>query len=113
MSLDFFKRLFDTLRDLFALLYTPVMTALACWLTWSFMYGPWSLTSETLRLTALGFVLGGYVVLQGLGGLWLQRRSVSRLKVEGPGGTSAEFNTGSDAPPPQVTATADMAEVKP
>jgi len=95
------KRLLDLARDLLALLYTPILTAIACWLIWSFMYGPWSAQSESLRLTALGFTLGGYVVLQGLGGLWLQGRGIGSVKVQGPGGSSVEIETQSDAEAPQ------------
>jgi hypothetical protein len=89
-------RFLGWVRDILALLYTPILTGLAVWLIWSFMYGPWSPQSETLRLTALGFTLGGYVVLQGLGGLWLQRRGIDSVKVQGPGGSSVEIGTEAD-----------------
>lgn len=89
----FIRAVLELGRDTLALLYTPVLTVIACWLIWSFMYGPWSAKSETLRLTALGFTLGGYVVLQGLGGLWLQRRSIESVTVRGPGGSEVAIDT--------------------
>ncbi len=89
-------RFLGWVRDILALLYPPILTGLAVWLTWSFRSGRWTPQRETLRLTALGFTLGGYVVLQGLGGLWLQRRGIDSVKVQGPGGPSVEIGTEAD-----------------
>lgn len=86
----------EVTRDVLALGFPLVVTAAAAALIWTFIYGPWSPHSETLRLTALGFTLGGYVVLQGLGGLWLQRRGIDSVKVQGPGGSSVEIGTQAD-----------------
>lgn len=84
------------LKELLALAFTPVCTLIALWLIWSFMYGPWTIESERLRLIALGCTLGGYVVLQGLGGLWLQGRGIDRVSVKGPGGFEAEVDAERD-----------------
>lgn len=78
------RRLAEVVRDWAALLYTPVLTVYAVWVTallvWAY---PWSEQSETLRLDFLGAALIGALCLIGLGTLFYQRRPPPHIRARG------------------------------
>ena len=73
----------DIVRDWAALLYTPVLTAYAVWVTallvWAF---PWAETTEPIRLRILGWALIGALCLIGFGTLFYQRRPAPRIRAK-------------------------------
>jgi hypothetical protein len=74
----------DVARDWAALLYTPVLTAYAVWLTallaWAY---PWAASTEPQRIACLGAALIGALALIGLGTLFYQRRPPPRIRAKG------------------------------
>lgn len=77
----------DVLRDWAALLYTPVLTVYAVWITalivWAY---PWAKATEPQRLQFLGAALIGALCLIGLGTLFYQRRPAPRIRAKTPAG---------------------------
>ena len=72
----------DVARDWAALLYTPVLTLYAVWLTAIVAFAqPWSERSEAQRLTVLGAALIGSLCLIGLGTLFYQRRPAPSIRA--------------------------------
>lgn len=73
----------DVARDWAALLYTPVLTAYAVWVTalivWAY---PWAEVTEPQRLGYLGAALIGALCLIGLGTLFYQRRPPPRIRAK-------------------------------
>ncbi len=79
------KAVADVVRDWAALLYTPVLTAYAVWVTamvaWAY---PWAPATEGKRLDVLGAALIGALVLIGLGTLFYQRRPPPHIRARLP-----------------------------
>lgn len=72
----------DVARDWAALLYTPVLTAYAVWVTALMAWAhPWAKATEPQRLTYLGMALIGALCLIGLGTLFYQRRPPPRVRA--------------------------------
>jgi len=73
----------DVARDWAALLYTPVLTAYAVWLTaliaWA---GPWAAATQAQRLNFLGWGLITALCLIGLGTLFYQRRPTPHIRAK-------------------------------
>lgn len=86
-------------RDIFALLFPPICTAMGCWLICILAYGAWTADTQPLRIHYLGALALAALGLVALGGLWLQRKTLGRLKISGPGGIGGEFESDDDAPP--------------
>lgn len=81
-SIQKLKALADVLRDWAALLYTPVLTAYAVWLTCLIVWAwPWTRATESQRLQILGLALIAALGLIGLGTLFYQRRPPPRLRA--------------------------------
>lgn len=95
-SLDRLKAAADVVRDWAALLYTPVLTGYAVWVTalivWAY---PWAAPTEPQRLNFLGLALIGALCLIGLGTLFYQRRPPPRIRAKGP---AVEFELSGEAP---------------
>lgn len=87
----------SAVRDLMALLFTPVVTGLLVWLVCILAYGGWGAGSEGVRLHYLGAAMILLCVLVGLGGQWMQRNRVERLSLRGPGGFGGEIETEAEA----------------
>jgi hypothetical protein len=94
-------------RDVLALLFTPVVTAIACWLIAILAYGAWAENTQLKRLDYLGALAMVALVLVGLGGQWFQRTRLEKLKVQGPGGFGGELETGQEATPASVVTTTE------
>ena len=73
----------DAARDWAALLYTPVLTVYAVWVTalivWAY---PWAKQTEPQRLGFLGAALIGALCLIGLGTLFYQRRPPPYIRAK-------------------------------
>lgn len=86
-SLERIKAAADAARDWAALLYTPVLTLYAVWVTalmvWAY---PWAVGTEPKRLDFLGAALIGALCLIGLGTLFYQRRPPPRIRAKTPAG---------------------------
>jgi len=67
----------DAARDWAAVLYTPILTVYAVWVTAVVVWFPWTEATEEQRITILGAALIGSLVLIGLGTLFYQRRSAT------------------------------------
>jgi hypothetical protein len=102
----------SAVRDAFGVLFTPVVTVLAGVLVWIFAWGAWDADTEPQRLNYLGAALIMSVALVGLGGQWLQRTRVERLKGSGPGGLGFEIETEEETPKAVVTTTTTTAVEK-
>jgi len=85
-SLAQVKRAADAARDWAAVLYTPVLTVYAVWLTAAVAFFPWSQASEAQRLNILGGALVAALCLIGLGTLFYQRRPAPSIRAKGPAG---------------------------
>lgn len=73
----------DAARDWAAVLYTPVLTVYAVWVTALVAWGGWSPSTEAQRLTLLGWALVGSLCLIGLGTLFYQRRPPPSIRAKG------------------------------
>lgn len=71
----------DVARDWAALLYTPVLSLYAAWLTTIIAFGAWSARVEAQRLGFLGAGLIGALCLIGLGTLFYQRRPTPSIRA--------------------------------
>lgn len=91
------KVLADAARDWAALLYTPVLTLYAAWLTAVIAWGDWSEAAEGRRLCLLGGALLASLALIGLGTLFYQRRPTPRIRAKGAVGEIEIGETGKDA----------------
>lgn len=95
-TLERIKAAADAARDWAALLYTPVLTLYAVWVTalmvWAY---PWAEKTEPQRLDFLGGALIGALCLIGLGTLFYQRRPPPRIRARTPAG---ELEIGGEAP---------------
>lgn len=83
-------------RDVFALLFTPVLTILLIWLIFILAYGAWEADTQGQRINYLGALSICLAVLIGLGGQWFQRNRLEKLKVSGPGGFGGEIEAQAD-----------------
>jgi hypothetical protein len=106
------KPLVDAVRDWAALLYTPVLTAYAVWITallvWAY---PWSKQTEPLRLNFLGWALIAALCLVGLGTLFYQRRPAPHIRAKG-GMVELELWEG-EARPPGAASGSEAGEERP
>ena len=97
-SLEQLKAMADVARDWAALLYTPVLTAYAVWVTALIVWAwPWAKATEPQRLAILGWALIGARCLIGLGTLFYQRRPPPRIRAKG---AAIEFEISSAGDPP-------------
>lgn len=95
----------DAARDWAAVLYTPILTGYAVWLTCLLVWAwPWKESTEPQRLNFLGLALIGALMLIGLGTLFYQRRTAN-VKAKAPGGGELDFTSGESPAPPAVTTT--------
>jgi hypothetical protein len=93
-------------RDVLALFFTPIVTAILIWLIVILAYGAWEAKTQELRINYLGALAISFSVLIGLGGQWFQRNRLNTLKFNGPGGISGELNAQQEgAEPPEVEVT--------
>lgn len=92
-------------RDVFALLFTPVLTILLIWLIFILAYGAWEADTQGQRINYLGAVSICLSILIGLGGQWFQRNRLEKLKVSGPGGFGGEIETQADTTTVTTTTT--------
>ena len=83
-------------RDVFALLFTPVLSIILVWLICILAYGAWEADTQAQRINYLGALSIALAVLIGLGGQWFQRNRLEKLKVSGPGGFAGEIETQAD-----------------
>lgn len=91
-------------RDVFALFFTPVLSAILVWLICILAYGAWGADTQAQRINYLGALSIALAVLIGLGGQWFQRNRLNALKAQGPGGVSGEISmSDDDDAPPKVT----------
>lgn len=94
LDLERIKATADAARDWAALLYTPVISLYAVWLTalmvWAY---PWAKKTEPQRLDFLGGALIGALCLIGLGTLFYQRRPPPHIRAKTPAG-ELEINGG-------------------
>jgi len=90
-------------RDVFALLFTPVLSVILVWLICILAYGAWEADTQAQRINYLGALSIALAVLIGLGGQWFQRNRLNALKAQGPGGVSGEISMSDDDDPPSVT----------
>jgi hypothetical protein len=97
-SLARLKAAADAARDWAALLYTPVLTAYAIWLTALIVWAwPWAKTTEPQRLAILGCALIAALCLIGLGTLFYQRRPPPRIRAKG---AAIELEVSGEGDPP-------------
>ena len=102
-SLSRLKAAADVARDWAALLYTPVLTAYAVWVTALIVWAwPWAKATEPQRLAILGWALIGALVLIGLGTLFYQRRPPPRIRAKG---AAIEFEVSGEGDPPATDQT--------
>lgn len=92
-------------RDVFALLFTPVLSVILVWLVCILAYGAWGADTQAQRINFLGALSIALAVLIGLGGQWFQRNRLEKLKVSGPGGFGGEIETQADNGEVAVTTT--------
>jgi hypothetical protein len=101
-SLERIKAAADVARDWAALLYTPVLTLYAVWVTavivWAY---PWAEKTQAQRLDFLGAALIVALCLIGLGTLFYQRQPPPRIRAKSPAG---ELEIGGEAAPPEGAA---------
>ena len=83
ISVPVLKAAADAARDWAAVLYTPVLSLYAAWLTGVLAWGPWSAATDARRIAILGAVLIGALALIGLGTLFYQRRPTPTLRARG------------------------------
>ena len=76
----------DVARDWAAVLYTPVLSLYAAWLTAVVAWGPWSAATEGRRLGILGAALILALSLIGLGTLFYQRRAAPGIRARSAAG---------------------------
>ena len=103
-SLARLRAVADVVRDYAALLYTPVLTAYAVWLTAVVAFGAWTASSEPLRINILGAALILALCLIGLGVLFYQRRPTPRIRARAPVGEleiGASEGCGAERPAPE------------
>ena len=97
-SLARLKAAADVARDWAALLYTPVLTAYAVWVTALIVWAwPWARATEPQRLAILGWALIGALCLIGLGTLFYQRRPPPRIRAKG---AAIEVEVSGEGDPP-------------
>ena len=82
-GLGWLKAAADVARDWAALLYTPVLTAYAVWVTALIVWAhPWATATQAQRLNFLGWALIAALCLIGLGTLFYQRRPTPHIRAK-------------------------------
>lgn len=104
-TIDQIKGWASAARDVFALLFTPVLTVLLVWLICILAYGAWAADTQAQRINYLGALSICLAGLIGLGGQWFQRNRLEKLKVSGPGGFGGEIETQAEGETPVATVT--------
>lgn len=100
-------------RDVLALLFTPVVTGICCWLISILAYGAWAAETQEQRINYLGALAIVSIVLVGFGGQWFQRNRLEKLKFTGPAGIGGEIEAESETVARVTTETTISTEPKP